>query len=79
MKSRLTPGFAIINTLLLWVATGIAATVLWPVYRDSAFIVMIVITTLLGSAIAILGAMFRWSAPIVLGVTVVTFAAFGVP
>jgi transglutaminase-like putative cysteine protease len=79
MKARLTPGFAIINMVLLWVATGIAATTLWPVYRDSAFVVMIIVTTLLGSAIAILGAMFRWSAPIVLGVTVVTFLAFGVP
>jgi transglutaminase-like putative cysteine protease len=63
----------------MWVAIAISALALWPIYRSESMILMVSVATLIGSAIAILGAYFRWSAPIVMGATVVGFTAFGVP
>lgn len=79
MQPRPRVGFIVVNTLLLWIATAISALALWPIYRGESMIVMVVAATIIGSTIAILGTVFRWSAPIVLGVTFVAFVAFGVP
>jgi TgpA N-terminal domain/Transglutaminase-like superfamily len=79
VKSRPAFGFVASNTVLLWGAIAIASIALWPIYRETSMIVMVVTATLLGSAIAILGAYFHWSAPIVLGATVIGFLAAGVP
>ncbi|HEX4442172.1 MAG TPA: transglutaminase-like domain-containing protein [Galbitalea sp.] len=78
MKARPKAGFIAVNTLLLWAATAISAFALWPIYRSESLIIMIVGATIVASAIAILGAVFRWMAPIVMGATVVAFVAFGV-
>src|ERR1700704_1953015 len=77
--ARPTAGFVVVNTLMLWLATAVASVALWPVYRSSQLIYVVAITVVVGSLIAILGAVFRWAAPIVLGATVLAFFAFGVP
>jgi Transglutaminase-like superfamily len=77
--ARPTAGFVIVNTLMLWLATAVASVELWPIYRSSQLIYVIAITVVVGSLIAILGAVFRWVAPIVLGATVLAFFALGVP
>ncbi len=79
MKNRPAPGFIISNTLMLWGAIAISSIALWPIYRNTAMIVMVVTATLLGSLLAILGAYFRWPAPILMGATAVGFLLFGVP
>ena len=79
MKARPALGFVASNALLLWASMAIASIALWPIYRNVGMIVMVVTATLLGSLIAILGAYFRWAAPVVLGATVVGFLLFGVP
>ena len=79
MKTRPALGFVVSNTLLMWGAIAIASIALWPIYRNTAMIVMVVAATLLGSGLAILGAYFRWPAPILMGGTVVGFLLFGVP
>lgn len=79
MKTRPALGFVLSNTLLLWGALAIASIAMWPIYRNTGMIVMVATAALVGSAIAILGAYFTWSAPIVLGATVVGFLLFGVP
>ena len=79
MKPRPAVGFVATNTLLLWIATAIASIALWPIYHNTALIAMVAVTTVVGSLIAILGAYFRWSAPILMGSTVVAFLLFGVP
>jgi len=79
MKSRPKAGFVAVNTGFLWLATAIAAIALWPIYRDNSVLIMVAAATIIGSVIAILGAVFRWIAPVVMGVTVVAFVAFGVP
>lgn len=79
MKSRPGVGFVIANTLLLWCALAIASIALWPIYHNSSMIVMVAVAAVAGSGVAILGTYFRWSAPLVLGATVLAFLVFGVP
>ena len=79
MKTRPAAGFVVSNTLMLWGAIAIASIALWPIYRNTSMIVMVVAATLLGSALAILGAYFRWPAPILMAGTVAGFLVFGVP
>jgi hypothetical protein len=78
-RRKLTPGFVATNTVMLWISTGIAATALWPTYRSTQVIVVIVVATLAGSAIAITSARLRWSSLITLLVTIGAFLVLGVP
>ena len=73
------PPAIVLNTAALWLATAVAAAAWWPIYQDARFIVVVVVATLVGSAIAILGAVLRWPSAIVAPVTVVAFALVGVP
>ena len=77
--ARPSAGFIIANTVLLWAATGLAAVALWPIYQDQRFIIMVAATTLLGSIVAILGAVFRWRSFVVILVGFAVFLAAGVP
>lgn len=79
MKARPTLGFVLANTAFLWLSTAIAATALWPIYRSTALVVLVVASLAIGSLIAILGAVFRWPAPVVLLATVLAFLGVGVP
>lgn len=73
------PVFVLVNTLMLWITTAIAATALWPIYRSTALVVLVGVALAVGSLIAILGAVFRWSSVLVLLVSVAAFLAVGVP
>src|SRR5690606_10032892 len=77
--TALRPGAAGVDILLLWVMFALAGASWWPVYASSAFLVAAVAAVLLGTLIALLGAMFRWAAWVVLLVTAGTFAPVGVP
>lgn len=61
------------------VAWSIIAIVLWPLYRDGAFIVLAVTAITLGTAIAITSSIARWPAWGVVLATVATFTVVGVP
>lgn len=76
---RLSVGFVAVNTLLLWLATAIAGAALWPIYQDPRFIVLMVVTTLLGTLVAILGAVFRWKSFVVILVGFAVLLLAGVP
>ena len=76
---RVGAAFVVGNTVLLWAAMAIASITLWPIYQSAALVLMLVVTTLAGSAVAILGAVFRWPSVAVLGLTVLLFLALGVP
>jgi len=78
-RSRPTATYLAVNTLFLWLGIAIASAALWPIYQSPSIVLLVVVTTVVGSAIAILGAVFRWSAPVVLAATVVAFLLFGVP
>ena len=77
--TRARPGAIVVNTLLLWLAVGIASITLWPIYQSSAIVVLIAVTTVAASIIAILGSLFGWSSSTVLLATVGAFVVFGVP
>lgn len=77
--ARPTTAFIVVNTAALWLGTAIASVALWPIYQTPAVVLLVAVTTAAGSAIAILGAVFRWSSPVVLAATVVAFLLFGVP
>ena len=79
MSTRRLTVAAVGDIAQLWVMLALAAIVLWPVYRASAFIVLAVSAVALGTLIALLGAIFRWKVWVVGLVTVGVFAAVGVP
>ncbi len=76
---RPTAATAVANALALWAAIAIAAAGWWPIYQDTHFIVMVAVATVLGSIIALLGALFRWPSAVVVPVTVGAFLLAGVP
>jgi len=77
--SRPRTAFVVANTAMLWAGLAVASVALWPIYQSPAIVVLVAVTTVVGSAIAILGALYRWSSPIVLAATVLAFLLFGVP
>ena len=78
-RSRPAPVYIVANTAMLWLAMALASVALWPIYQSPAILLLVGVTTVAGSAIAILGAVFRWSSPVVLAATVVAFLLLGVP
>jgi len=78
-RMPLRPAVVAVNTAAVWLAIAVAAAAWWPIYQDARFIVVAVVSTLVATAIAVLGAVFRWSSAIIAPVTVVAFAVIGVP
>lgn len=78
-RTKLTPTFMVANILLVWLTTAIAATALWPIYEDRRFIVLVAVTVVLASAVALLGAVFRWPGYVVVMVGFLVFLLAGVP
>ena len=68
-----------VNTLMMWIATGIAALALWPIYESIAVVVLVVVATVAGTIVAVLGARFFWPAWLVIIVSALVFLAIGVP
>ena len=78
-RARPRTGFIVVSTLMLWLSTSIAAAALWPSYGTIQVVIMIVVTIIVASAIAILGAVYFWSSSVILGATIVAFFVLGVP
>jgi len=76
---RLPISVVLVNTGMLWLATIIATSALWPIYRGLSLIILVAVALVVGSVIALLGAIFSWSSPIVMFVSIVAFLAVGVP
>ena len=68
---------AAVDTTFAIVATGLAAAAFWPVYQSSAFAVMLGVTLLVGAAIAVLGAVFRWPSIVVAPLVVLVYLGLG--
>lgn len=79
MKTRLPLGFVAVNTIMFWLATAVAAVALWPIYQSTALVILVAVTLLIGSTIAIVGAVFRWPGHLVIAATLIAFLAAGVP
>ncbi|HWH97346.1 MAG TPA: transglutaminaseTgpA domain-containing protein, partial [Pseudolysinimonas sp.] len=69
----------IVDVALLWIAIGIVAATFWPVYRDAWFLAVAAGAVVGGTAVALLGARFRWPSFAVLLVAAGVFLVLGVP
>ncbi len=78
-RRRRSDGFLILAVLLCWVAIGIAAASLWPIYQTGRYLVLVAVAVLLGTVIAALGARFRWPSWVLVIAGFVAFLAVGVP
>jgi len=78
-RRRPTLGFTVATTAMMWLATAIAATALWPVYESAAFLLMLGVTTAVASALAIIGSVFRFPAHLVALSGVLAYVVLGVP
>jgi transglutaminase-like putative cysteine protease len=78
-RSTVRPGYAAVNTVLLWTTTIIAASALWPIYRGPALVVLVGVALTVGTLIVLLATRFRWPSPVVLLASVAVFLAVGVP
>jgi transglutaminase-like putative cysteine protease len=59
-------------------ATCCAASTFWPTYQSTSFIIMVVATVIIGTAIGVVGAVFRLSAAIVALMAVAAYLLCGV-
>jgi transglutaminase-like putative cysteine protease len=74
--SRATAAGNLIAVLLL---QAIAAVALWPIYRSGRFVVLVVVTLLVGATIAAAGARLRWQSFAVFSAGLAAFLVLGVP
>jgi hypothetical protein len=79
MKRRPSPTLILINTGMIALATAVASTALWPIYLTDWLIVVVAAGILLGSAVAVIGAVLRWRGWAVMLASIAVFLAFGVP
>src|SRR5690554_3557995 len=78
-RAGVSSGFIVTNTAMLWAALAVSGAALWPIYESEQLVILIAVSLLVGSAISIAGAVFRWSSLIVLCAAVVAYLVLGVP
>jgi len=78
MSARLRAGSASVDTAIALAAVGLAAWSFWPVYQSAAFVVLLGATLVLGGAVGVLGAVFRWPSIVVAGAVALVYLGAGV-
>lgn len=68
-----------VDIVLVWLMMAVAAAAFWPVYRDAWYLVVAGVALVAATAVALLGARFRWPSFAVLLVAVAVFLLAGVP
>lgn len=76
---RLAPFRLVGGTLAVWLLLAVASVSWWPVYRDQAMIVAAVTAIVLGTLVAVVGAVLRLPFVAVAVATVAAFTIAGVP
>jgi hypothetical protein len=77
-RTRLPVESVALNAAALWVLMAVGAAAWWPIYQNLQFVVTVTAAAIIGSAIAIVGASYRWSSAVVIPVTLGAFAVTGV-
>ncbi len=77
-RAPVPAGFAVMTTLMLWLTVLIASAALWPIYQSPEIVVLVAATVLIGSVIAISGAIFRWSTLTLTVICVLVYLLAGV-
>ena len=78
-RAHLPVGLTLVTTVMLWATTLVASAALWPIYRSLQLVIVVMVSLLVGSAIAISGARYRWSTLTVSLVTIGVYLVIGVP
>jgi hypothetical protein len=78
MIGRLPWRSAALDIAFALAAVALAAWSFWPVYQSGAFVTMLVATLVLGGAVGVLGATFRWPSIVVAGVVLLVYLGTGV-
>jgi hypothetical protein len=75
------PGWTglLLGVLAPLLATAVALAAFWPVYQSIEFVRMAAVTVVVGGALAVLGARFRWSPLLVAALTAAVVLIAGVP
>lgn len=75
------PGWTklLLGVLAPLLATAVALAAFWPVYQSIEFVRMAAVTVVIGGALAVLGARFRWSPLLVAALTAAVVLIAGVP
>ncbi|MGU3408531.1 transglutaminaseTgpA domain-containing protein [Microbacterium sp. M1A1_1b] len=76
---RVPPVRLVGGTVVVWVLLAIASVAWWPVYRDQGMIVAAVTAVVAGTAIALVGAVYRLPTAAVAVATIAAFVVTGVP
>lgn len=79
MSPRPTLRQYLVSTGMLWLTMGIASVALWPIYESAGILIVVGVGLVVGTAIAIAGAAWRWPAWVLMIVTTAAFLAVGVP
>lgn len=69
---------ALIDVVFALAAVALGAWSFWPVYQSSAFVLMLVVTLILGTVIGVAGWAFRFPSILVAGLVVIAYLTFGV-
>ncbi len=77
--STVSVGFLIINAVVLDALFVVGAVAVWPIYRDSAFVVVVAAALVLAHLIAYAGLRWRWSGWWVALAAMGTYLVVGVP
>lgn len=77
MPGRRSPR-ALVDVAFAIAAVALGAWSFWPVYQSTAFVVMLVATLVLGTAIAVMGWAWRLPSIVIAAMSVVVFLATGV-
>lgn len=78
-KPPVSLGFIVVNTMMLWLTVGISSVVLWPIYESVYLAILVAVALLLGSALAVVGVIYRWSSIVVMVSAVAVYLLIGVP
>ena len=79
MRPPRTVGSMIVDVLMVWIMTAVAAAAFWPVYAATPYLIAVAGAVVAGTVVALLGARFRWPSFAVLLVSVAVFLVVGVP
>jgi len=67
------------NVAFLWAAMALAVAAWWPIHADPRMVLAAGGAVVIGTVIAVIAAVRRWSSAVVLPLVIVAFAATGVP
>ncbi|QQD74975.1 transglutaminase domain-containing protein [Curtobacterium sp. YC1] len=76
---RLVPFRLAGGTLVVWLLLAVASTSWWPIHRDGAMVTAAATAIVLGTVVALLGAVLRLPTAVVAIATVAAFTVSGVP